>query len=239
MPDPFLEYVKDEPIEQQRYLTLKDTLSSFCDLFRDRRVLDFGASYGLSICALLQLGAGEVVGVEPDELRVRRGRKILENIGYNGRGSLHHVRDTTQLPLEDGSFDVVIANAVLEHIPQPRLRYVEQLWRVLKTGGHFIVNETPNKYLPIDFHTTGLFLVPWLPSRIARRYAIFRGRFSAEDDWSTSGWRGVGYYELTKGLYSPYDYFPENSRRRHRILSWLGLPASLIDPYPILVFRKH
>jgi hypothetical protein len=112
------------------------------------------------------------------------------------------------------------------------------MWRVLKTGGGLIINETPNKYFPIDKHTTGLWLVPWLPSSIARRYAILMKRFPEENDWATSGWRGVGYYELTAAMDSQYEYHPESSRGRHRLLSMVGLPAALLDPYPLFIFRK-
>lgn len=234
----FLDYVKDDPIEEQRYRTLREVLSSFADLFTGRRVLDFGASYALSTCAILEVGAREVVGVEPDEARVLRGRRILRDLGYVDRATLEHVPDPRHLALQDASMDVVIANAVLEHIPQPRRPYLRELWRVLGSGGYLIINETPNKYLPVDFHTTGLWLVPWLPSAVARQYAVWRGRFSAETDWASSGWRGVGFYEVAAALTGPYEYLPVQSHRRHRALTALGLPACLIDPYPTLIFRK-
>ena len=57
MKDPYLNYLKNRPIEQERYLTLKETLSSISDVFSGKRVLDFGASYGLTTCILLRLGA--------------------------------------------------------------------------------------------------------------------------------------------------------------------------------------
>ncbi len=148
------------------------------------------------------------------------------------------VGTTKNLPFNDGSFDVVLVNAVLEHIPQPRLSYIREIWRVLAVNGYIIINESPNKYIPMDFHTTGLLLVPWMPSKIARRYAIWRRRFAKDLDWASSGWRGIGYYEVTKGLYSSFQYIPELTRFRQRLLSWLSLPASLLDPYPSLIFKK-
>src|SRR6058998_3901430 len=166
----FEAYVRGNEVERQRYLTLRTTLAEFVNLFRGRRVLDYGASYSLSMCALIALGAGDVIGVEPDDNRVRRGQGILRDLGYSSRATLSHVPDTTRLPLADGAVEVVIANAVLEHIPQPRGAYIAEMWRVLAPGGHLIINETPNKYLPVDFHTTKLALVPWLPSGLARRY---------------------------------------------------------------------
>jgi hypothetical protein len=73
---------------------------------------------------------------------------------------------------------------------------------------------------------------------MARRYAILRKRFAENQSWETSGWRGIGHYELTKALGSSYEYLPEKSRARHRLLSRFGLPAALFDPYPLFIFRK-
>ena len=69
--------LKNSTVEQQRYLTLRRTLSPFRGLPAGKRVLDFGASYALSMVVLLELGAREVLGVEPNEDRVRTGREVL------------------------------------------------------------------------------------------------------------------------------------------------------------------
>ena len=238
--DVFAEFLSEHPIEEQRFWTLKQTLADFSDLLRDRTVLDFGASYGLSAHALLQLGARRVIGVEPDEDRVRKGEELLRTGGYGEQATIFHNPDTRQLGLDSGSVEVVIANAVLEHIPRPRTAHIRELWRVLAPGGHLIINETPNRYVPIDYHTTdGLWFVPWLPSGLARRYAVWRQRFPADADWETSGWSGLGFWELAAGFDSPYEFLGEQTRLRHRILSWLKLPSSLLDPYPLLIFRKR
>lgn len=237
-PHSFLNFLDGEPVERSRYVLLKQTLEDFRDLLVDRCVLDFGASSGLSMCALLEVGASRVVGVEPDDKRVCRGIRILRDLGLSERALLLHSAYAPQLPFLDCSFEAVLANAVLEHIPPPRALFICELWRVLVPGGHLIINESPNKYLPVDFHTTGLWFVPWMPRRLARRYAIWRGRFRNDADWAVSGWRGVGYYEITKSLGGRYRLVPEKSRPRHRAIARLGLPPSLLDPYPLLVFQK-
>lgn len=235
--DVFLRCV-DDANEQRRYQTLKQTLAAHRPLFAGRRVLDFGASHGPGICALMELGAAEVVGVEPVAEWVRAGQPVLAAGGWGARTRLIHVADTRRLPFADASFDLVLVNAVLEHIPQPRAPYIRELWRVLRPGGHLLVNETPNKYLPRDVHTTGLWWVPWLPREAARRYAVLRGRYRADGDWSSSGWRGLGWWELVRPLDGPWSLVPERTRPRHRLLGTLGLPASLLDPYPTWIVRK-
>jgi SAM-dependent methyltransferase len=231
-----------ERIEKERYATLLQTLKPWANLYEKARVLDFGASSGLSLFALLETGAREVVGVEPDEARVRSGRAMLDAAGCGDRATLMHLADTSALPFDAETFDFVMCNAVLEHIPQPRGSYIREMWRVLRRGGHLYVSETPNKYVPLDQHTTGLWGVPWLPSGLARAYAEWRGRWGerreAECPWIYSGWRGLGYRELTSGLGGGYRLIPEDSRTRHRVLTRLGAPASLLDPYPTWVLEK-
>lgn len=236
--DAFVRYVAGDPVELARYRTFRATLNGLRPYVVGRRVLDYGASYGLSACAMVAAGAASVVGVEPEAARVARGREIIAALGLADRISLHHVEDTRQLDCPGEAFDTVLANAVFEHIPQPRRGHVREVWRVLAPGGVLIVNETPNKYLPWDFHTTNLPLVNWLPKPLARRVALGTGRFRADHDWDHSGWRGLGYFELVRAIPGPYEVTHERSRVRHRMLRALGLPASLLDPYPIYVVAK-
>lgn len=219
MDSSYLNYL-DNPIEHDRFLTLRRTLENLKPYIAGQNILDFGASYGLSACAYLEAGALRVVGIEPDPDRVQRGRQIIDKLGLSERITLMHTSSTDNLPFNGEAFQVVFANAVLEHIPQPRAAFVREMWRVLAAGGYLIINETPNKYLPIDLHTTdGLWLLPWLPKRFARRYAIWRGRFRADRDWEHSGWRGVGYFEITHAFESSYCFIPEMSRGRHKFLT--------------------
>jgi SAM-dependent methyltransferase len=224
-------------IERRRYVALLDAfarLRPWCG----GRVLDFGASFAVSMLALREIGIEDVDGVEVQGSRVTLGRLMLREAGADPNRLLH-VPETQYLPYPSATFDTVLANAVLEHIPQPRAPYLKELWRVLKPGGHLIVTETPNPYLPFDYHTTHLWWVPWLPSRLARWYAIWRGRFRPDKAWAFSGWRGLGYYELVGALpRRSFDVVHEQSRLRHRLLRRLHLPASLLDPYPVWIVRK-
>ncbi len=101
-----------------------------------------------------------------------------------------------------------------------------------------IVNETPNKYLPWDYHTTKLPLINWLPSELAHAIAVKLGRFRASADWDSSGWRGMGYYEFVNALTPPFTIHHEQTRSRHTLLQALGLPSGLFDPYPLYIVEK-
>lgn len=238
VPDPFLSQLADSPVQAHRYAILKHTLRAFQPLFADQRVLDFGCGRGLSACAMIALGARSVVGVEPLADRVAEGNETLRRIGYTDRVSLHQVPDTRRLPFPDGTFAVVTAIAVFEHIPQPRAEYIAEVWREVARGGILIVSETPNKYIPWDYHTTKLPLMDWLPKRLARSISVRTGRFAADDDWDHSGWRGLGYYEMMRSIRAPRTVTHERTRLRHRIFRAVGLPAAFLDPYPIYLIKK-
>ena len=188
--------------------------------------------------ALLYHGATHVEGVEIDAARVAEGQESLRALGLEQVSNLQHTPDTANLPFENESFDFVLSNAVFEHIPQPRTPYLEEVWRVLRPGGYVMLNETPNKYFPKEKHTTGLWCNHWLPREMALQRALRNGRYSEPiEHWPSSGWRGVGYYEIVKGFPGAM-LIPEETRMRHRLLSAVGIPASILDPYPTWVFQK-
>ena len=225
--------------ERLRYQHLIQRLTAWSTLFIGRHVLDFGASWGTSAVALIRVGAAGVIGVEPELTRVERGSDLLARVGVTDRVSLLHTPDTDMLGFGDGAFPFVLTNGVLEHIPQPRDRYIRELWRVISPGGHLMVTETPNAYWPKEFHTTGLWFNHWLPCKLARRRAVASGRFNSQRrDWASSGWRGMGYHELVRPIRG-YRLIHEKTRFRHRVFTSLGLPASIIDPDPIWILRKE
>jgi hypothetical protein len=95
-------------------------------------------------------------------------------------------------------------NAVLEHIPPAgRGVHLRELWRVIVPGGRLFIGETPNRLWPQDYHTTGLWGVPYLPLSLARRYAIARGKVpaTATVEWLLGeGIRGGSYWEVARAL---------------------------------------
>jgi SAM-dependent methyltransferase len=237
MTDPMLALLPNDT-ERGRYTTLLKTLDTWRHLFAGKRCLDFGASWGTSMVALVRQEAAEVVGTEPSADRVAQGKSRIARAAPGAKLSLIQTSYEPSLPLNDGEFAFILANGVIEHIPQPRDVYLRELWRVLAPGGHLMINETPNKYFPKELHTTDLWFNHWLPRSVAHRRAVRSGRFdSRRTDWDSSGWRGLGYYELVRPL-GKYRLIPEQAKLRHRILAGIGLPPSLIDPYPTWILQK-
>jgi SAM-dependent methyltransferase len=74
--------------------------------------------------------------------------------------------DACALPFDDGEFDVVFSNAVIEHVGgrERQRRLVSEALRV----GRRVFITTPNRRFPLEVHTR-LPLVHWLPEGIAHR----------------------------------------------------------------------
>ncbi len=73
-----------------------------------------------------------VVGIDSDSRALQKHEAIQRRV----RG------DIQQLPFQDGSFDLVTANVVVEHVGDPRALLAE-IHRVLRPGGIFLFH-TPN-----------------------------------------------------------------------------------------------
>jgi hypothetical protein len=71
------------------------------------------------------------------------------------------------MPFDDREFDIVHSSAVLEHVgsAENQLRFVSECARVANRA--FFLT-TPNRWFPIEFHTT-LPLIHWLPKSVFRR----------------------------------------------------------------------
>ncbi|MGQ9586677.1 MAG: class I SAM-dependent methyltransferase [Anaerolineae bacterium] len=182
---------------------LRDLIERFTTL-EDKHLLDFGAGCGGSSLILARLGA-RVTSVEPVASYVRVAQLRARDAGLAPRVTALHVPDTRRLPFEPATFDLAMANGVLEHIP-PALRgaCLGEMWRVLKPGGLLFVYETPNRLWPVDHHTTGLPLIPYLPPGLAFRLARARSdRVEPHETWEDlvdRGVIGVTYWEIARAF---------------------------------------
>lgn len=110
------------------------------------RVLDWGCMHAPDAAILRLLGKTdlEVHGCDifpEDAFPVFHGFS-----GLKYRYLDHHYR----LPYADESFDTVIGDGVLEHVPSDQLS-LQEVYRVLKPNGHFIVCCLPNALSYTEF----------------------------------------------------------------------------------------
>ncbi len=151
---------------------------------RGLRILDVGCGAGAFVEALAGLGA-DAQGIEYMQ------DKIAEWQHRHPGDDRVQWGDIERLRFADASFDAVIMNEVLEHVPNDR-NALNEIFRVLKPGGLFF-NFTPNRYYPIETHgflgkssgksISGLRfpLLPWLPLAISTRLVRF---------WCRNYWPG-------------------------------------------------
>ena len=84
-----------------------------------------------------------------------------------------------ELPFEDGAFDLVFSNAVVEHVGgvEAQRRFVAEALRVSRR----VFITTPNRWFPIEVHTRAP-LVHWLPDPAAHRAYDLLGKPWAKEN---------------------------------------------------------
>jgi SAM-dependent methyltransferase len=156
---------------------------------------------------LLRLGATRITGVEVNRGLIAAAESRLGDF-FPGRFALRRIEyidGEYRLPFVDGQFDIVWAHAVMEHVlPRQRRFVLGELWRVLKRGGIFVVDGTPNKLWIIEFHTSGLPFLNYLPLRIAaglaRRFSERIPPDQTNERLLERGFRGCTYWEILHSL---------------------------------------
>jgi arsenite methyltransferase len=98
------------------------------------RVLDLGSGSGTDVfCAAVRVGtSGRVVGVDFTDEQLGKARRLRDRDGFVQADFVEASIDA--LPFEDGSFDVVISNGVINLSPVKHRVFAEAA-RVLRPGG--------------------------------------------------------------------------------------------------------
>lgn len=127
----------------------------------DAVVLDMGAGAGIVQQMNLKGHAGRICGLDLDP-RVKQNPMLDEG----------EVGDAAHIPWPDATFDIVFADNVVEHLPDPSRAFTE-VGRVLKPGGIFLF-KTPNKwhYMPLIARLT--------PHRFHQFFNRLRGRAAVD-----------------------------------------------------------
>ena len=91
---------------------------------------------------------------------------LHEGAGFRSRyPQIPYVQgDACALPFEDGAFDIVFSNAVIEHVGGPE-RQRALVSEAIRVGRRAFIT-TPNRRFPVEVHTR-LPLVHWLPDAIS------------------------------------------------------------------------
>jgi SAM-dependent methyltransferase len=195
------------------------------------RWLDFGCAEGGYDAALLRAGADEVVGadVEPERLEEARNQGLAH-------ATYQLVDPRCVLPFEDGSFDGVFMNEVLEHVVDQQ-QVLAEVHRVLRSRGVLALN-CPNRWFPFEGHGIRVGgslvrgpnpFVPWLPRRVSAHILRARNYWPHELEEVV---RDAGFTLVETGFLWPV--FAAPSWLPDRLAHWYRLHIQRFDHMPVV-----
>jgi SAM-dependent methyltransferase len=128
------------------------------------RVLDIGCGRGDTVASLLARG-WDAWGVDVNEQYVEIGRRYLRQQGHDPA----RLQVGDPYPLDDGAFDLIFSDQVIEHVPalDPFASEVARVSAPAAIGLHIF----PARWRPIEPHL-GMPFVHWVPKGRPRHLAI-------------------------------------------------------------------
>ena len=104
------------------------------------RVFDAGTGTALIPLELIQRGVPmQIVAADAAAHMLRLAERNVAGAGWSG--SIECIqRDCKSLPEGDRSFDVVMSNSIMHHIPEPR-SVLAECWRILRPGGLLFIRD--------------------------------------------------------------------------------------------------
>ncbi|MCW3040930.1 MAG: hypothetical protein JWM31_2835 [Solirubrobacterales bacterium] len=137
-----------------------------------RTILEYGCGQGAITCAFAARAARHIgVDIDPGEVALaqqavaRRGLSNVELRVWPVSEIVDRVREYR------GEIDVLLLYAVLEHLTLEERLAVLRLGReIMRTDGHIVITETPNRLTPVDHHTARIPFLHALPLSVAGAY---------------------------------------------------------------------
>lgn len=116
------------------------------------RVLDAGCGTGLWLADLYSRGHGRemLAGIDVSALMIEDAKRRLHALVPDDTGVDLKTCSATELPFEDGSFDLVMANAMVKHLDDgPFNEFLSEASRVLAEGGRISVWDFGREIMPL------------------------------------------------------------------------------------------
>jgi 2-polyprenyl-3-methyl-5-hydroxy-6-metoxy-1,4-benzoquinol methylase len=176
--------------------------------FQGKRLLDFGCGSGAStLCMGTLLPDTEVVGIDLNPRNIALARRVLA-VRQLSNVQFLVSSDPNSLAPGIGTFDFVVLSAVYEHLlPEERYRVMPLIWSSMNCGGVLFVSQTPYRYFPFEHHSTGLWVINYLPDKLslflARNLSKINPETNKSSDWTVhlrGGIRGATEVEILRNL---------------------------------------
>lgn len=233
-------------------------LREFGIAFPNKKMLDFGCGAGASTLIFLRCGATDITGVDVDETLLDIAKSRIKDFFSDSYRlvKIKYIDGQYSMPFSDGEFDIVWAQAIMEHVLPDQRRFVlRELWRVLKKDGLLVIMGTPNRLWVKEFHTSNLFFMNYLPLDVAVWVARHCSRRvpldQSKETLLSDGFRGCTYWEIERGLQNALCLSKvfrkkdlkvgiqswsgdSNSILRKRLIKLYGFLMGLLDPVLVL-----
>lgn len=143
------------------------------EILRDRDVLDIGCGAGGKTLYYARSGARHVTGIDIVPAYAAEATALAAKLGLSDRATFL-TADAAAMPFPDASFDTIIANDAMEHVPDPAATLAE-CWRVLRPGGRMYINFPPY-FHPYGAHLSDAIGIPWVHALFSEPtlYAVYR-----------------------------------------------------------------
>ena len=114
--------------------------TQFAKIKKGDTVIDLGSGAGNDcFVARHETGVeGKVIGIDFTPIMIEKARINAEKLGYNNVE--FREGDIDDMPVSNDIADVIVSNCVLNLVPNKQ-KVVEEIYRVLKPGGHFSVSD--------------------------------------------------------------------------------------------------
>ncbi len=114
--------------------------TEFAKIAKGDTVIDLGSGAG-NDCFVTrhETGAeGKVIGIDFTPTMIQKARINVDKLGYNNVE--FREGDIDDMPVADGTADVIVSNCVLNLVPN-KPKVISEIFRVLKPGGHFSISD--------------------------------------------------------------------------------------------------
>jgi SAM-dependent methyltransferase len=132
------------------------------------RIIELGSGTGALVAAATRSGR-DIVGTDIALRWLVLARRRLSDLGITGALA---AADATSLPWPSATFDVAVADSVIEHLDDPA-RTLKEWARIVRPGGRLILWSSNRFSLAPDPHV-GLWGIGLLPRQWANRYVRLR-----------------------------------------------------------------